>query len=197
MAGTERSRKAGRAAALVAVMLLIDAAAPNAHQSVERAFPSGIYAVTDQGLIKLEYYAEAHVAVNAIRGVSNAYSFKISEKAKIPRVRHVQSFRINKPGWPMNGQLYFLACREGKGRDHTEYQLIVTGLSRHGVAVYELSSEYLADEALAHTYTTMNAKLGDGASMVEGFVGVILDTGMGDWPRFYPVQVFPPPQDER
>lgn len=182
-----------RSKAILLTVMLASAPAHGAEQSSERGFPIGIYAVTDQGLVKLEYYSEAYVAVNAIRGVANALSFQISQKAKIPRVRHVRSFRINKPGWPQPGQLHFLGCREGKGRDYTEYQLITTAVSKHGIAVYELMSADLSDESLMHKYTRMNQKFGDGVSIVEGFVGVIISTGMGDPPRFYPVQVFPPP----
>lgn len=178
---------------ILLALMLASALAQGAEQSSEGGFPFGIYAVTDQGLVKLEYYSEAYVAVNAIRGVADALSFRLSQKAKIPRVRHVRSFRINKPGWPLTGQLYFLGCREGKGRDHTEYQLITTAISKHGIAVYELMSADLSDESLAHIYTRMNQKFGDGVSTVEGFVGVIVTTGMGDRPRFYPVQLFPPP----
>lgn len=159
-------------------------------------WPLGIYAVTDLGLLKLEYYSEAYVAVNAIRGVPNAYSFRLSQKAKIPRARQVRSFRINKPGWPLSGRLLFLGCREGRGRDHTEYQVLTTQLAQHGIAVYELRSADLADESLARVYTHMNQQFGDGDSVVEGFVGVVVNTGAGDRPRFYPVQVFPAPQQE-
>jgi hypothetical protein len=159
------------------------------------SWPIGIYAHTDDKPIKLQYYTEAYVGVRPVAGAQTALEFRLSPKATIPRANGVRSVRVNMPGWKPNGRLVFAACREGKERSKTEFLEMITLVSQHGLASFELTSPQLSESELGQLYDRMQKQFhgGDGVT-VEGFVGLVIQSPMGDRPRLYPVQVFPPEQ---
>ncbi len=175
----------------VAVALTISASSGGA-QSSGGSWPIGIHAITDQGQVRLSYYTEAFVDVRPVPGASVAFEFRLSPKAKIPRAVGVRSVRVNMPGWKVNGRLVFAACREERERDNTEFLEMTTMVSQHGLASFELTSPQLAEQELRQMYDRMQRQFGGGDGItVEGFVGLVIQSPMGDKPRLYPVQVFP------